>query len=57
MGRRGRRRKQLLDGLKEPRRFWKLEEEAQDPTRLMLPFPVSVFRSHLELEVPSKTRY
>jgi hypothetical protein len=27
-GRRGRRRKQLLDDLKEKRRYWKLKEEA-----------------------------
>jgi hypothetical protein len=27
-GRRGRRRKQLLDDLKENRRYWKLKEEA-----------------------------
>jgi hypothetical protein len=32
-GRRGRRRKQLLDGLKENRRYWKLKEEAPDPTQ------------------------
>ena len=25
-GRRGRRRKQILDGVKEPRRYWKLQE-------------------------------
>jgi hypothetical protein len=31
-GRRGRRRKQLLDDLKEKRRYWKLEEEALDLT-------------------------
>jgi hypothetical protein len=31
-GRRGRRRKQLLDDLKEKRRYWKLEEEALDRT-------------------------
>jgi hypothetical protein len=31
-GRRGRRRKQLLDGLKENRRYWKLNEEALDRT-------------------------
>jgi hypothetical protein len=30
--RRGRRRKQPLDGLKEARRYWKLKEEAQDRT-------------------------
>jgi hypothetical protein len=30
--RRGRRRKQLLDDLKEARRYWKLKEEAQDLT-------------------------
>jgi hypothetical protein len=30
--RRGRRRKQLLDDLKETRRYWKLKEEAQDRT-------------------------
>jgi hypothetical protein len=30
--RRGRRRKQLLDDLKEARRYWKLKEEAQDRT-------------------------
>jgi hypothetical protein len=29
-GRRGRRRKQQLDGLKEKRRYWKLKEEALD---------------------------
>jgi hypothetical protein len=29
-GRRGRRRKQLLDDLKEKRRYWKLKEEALD---------------------------
>jgi hypothetical protein len=29
---RGRRSKQLLDDLKEARRYWKLEEEAQDRT-------------------------
>jgi hypothetical protein len=32
-GRRGRRRKQLLDGLKEKRRYCKLKEEALDRTR------------------------
>jgi hypothetical protein len=32
MGRRGRRCKQLLDDLKEKRRYWKLEEEALDRT-------------------------
>jgi hypothetical protein len=31
-GRRGRRRKQLLDDLKEKRRHWKLKEEALDRT-------------------------
>jgi hypothetical protein len=31
-GRRGRRRKQLLDGLKKERRYWKLKEEALDRT-------------------------
>jgi hypothetical protein len=31
-GRRGRRRKQLLDDLKEKRRYWKLREEALDRT-------------------------
>jgi hypothetical protein len=31
-GRRGRRRKQLLDDLKETRRYWKLKEEALDRT-------------------------
>jgi hypothetical protein len=30
--RRGRRRKQLLDDLKEARRYWKLKKEAQDRT-------------------------
>jgi hypothetical protein len=30
--RQGRRRKQLLDDLMEARRYWKLEEEAQDRT-------------------------
>jgi hypothetical protein len=32
MGRRGRRCKQLLDDLKEKRRYWKLKEEALDHT-------------------------
>jgi hypothetical protein len=32
-GRRGRRRKQLLDDLKEKRGYWKLKEEALDRTR------------------------
>jgi len=32
MGRRGRRRKQLLDDLKETRGCWKLNEEAIDRT-------------------------
>jgi hypothetical protein len=32
MGRRGRRRKQLLDDLKEKRRYWKMKEEALDRT-------------------------
>jgi hypothetical protein len=31
-GRRGRRRKQLLDDLKDKRRYWKLKEEALDRT-------------------------
>jgi hypothetical protein len=31
-GRRGRRRKQLLDGFKEKRRYWKLKDEALDRT-------------------------
>jgi len=31
-GRRGRRRRQLLDDLKETRGCWKLKEEAQDRT-------------------------
>jgi hypothetical protein len=31
-GRRGRRRKQLLDDLKEKIRYWKLKEEALDHT-------------------------
>jgi hypothetical protein len=31
-GRRGRRRKQLLDDLKENGRYWKLKEEAIDHT-------------------------
>jgi hypothetical protein len=31
-GRRGRRRKQLLDDLKEKKRNWKLKEEALDRT-------------------------
>jgi hypothetical protein len=31
-GRQGRRRKQLLDDLKEKRRYWKLKEEALDRT-------------------------
>jgi hypothetical protein len=32
IGRWGRRCKQLLDNLKEKRRYWKSEEEALDPT-------------------------
>jgi ABC-type arginine transport system permease subunit len=32
-GRRGRRRKQLLDDLKEKRRYWKLKQETLDLTR------------------------
>jgi hypothetical protein len=32
MGRRGRRRKQLLDDIKEKRRYWKLKKEALDRT-------------------------
>jgi len=32
MGRRGSRRKQLPDDLKEARRYWKLKEEALDRT-------------------------
>jgi hypothetical protein len=32
-GRRGGRRKQLLDDLKEKRRYWKLKEEALDRTQ------------------------
>jgi hypothetical protein len=31
-GRQGRRRKQLLDDLKEKKRYWKLKEEALDRT-------------------------
>jgi hypothetical protein len=31
-GRQGRRRKQLLDDLKEKRRYWKLKEKALDRT-------------------------
>jgi hypothetical protein len=31
-GRQGRRRKQLLDDIKETRRYWKLKEEALDRT-------------------------
>jgi hypothetical protein len=31
-GRRGKRRKQLLDDLKEKTRYWKLKEEALDHT-------------------------
>jgi hypothetical protein len=33
MGKRGRRRKELLDGLREKRRYWKLKEEALDRSR------------------------
>jgi hypothetical protein len=36
--RRGRRRKQLLDDLKDARRYWKLKEEAQDRTCWMSQF-------------------
>jgi hypothetical protein len=32
MGRRGRRRKQLLDDLKETKEYWKLQEEVLDRT-------------------------
>jgi hypothetical protein len=32
-GRLGRRRKQLLDDLKEKKRYWKLKEEAVDRTQ------------------------
>jgi hypothetical protein len=32
MGRRGRKRKQLLDDLKEEGRYWKLKQEALDRT-------------------------
>jgi hypothetical protein len=32
-GRRGRKRKQLLDDLKEKRRYWKLKKEALDRTQ------------------------
>jgi hypothetical protein len=32
MGRRGKRRKQLLDDLKENKRYWKLKKEALDRT-------------------------
>jgi hypothetical protein len=32
MGRRGRRRKQLLDGFKKKRMYWKLKDEALDRT-------------------------
>jgi hypothetical protein len=38
MGRRGRRRKQLLDDLKEKKRYWKLKEEALDRTLLRTRF-------------------
>jgi hypothetical protein len=37
-GRRGRRRKQLLDYLKEKRIYWKLKEEALDRTLLRTRF-------------------
>jgi hypothetical protein len=37
-GKRGRRRKQLLDDLKEKRRYWKLKEEALDRTQLRTRF-------------------
>jgi hypothetical protein len=33
MGRRGKRRQQLLDDLKKNRRYWKLKEEALDRTQ------------------------
>jgi len=32
LGRRGRRCKQLMDGLKKTRKYWKLKEEAADRT-------------------------
>jgi hypothetical protein len=38
MGICGRRRKQLLDGLKEKIRYWKLKEEALDRTLLRTRF-------------------
>jgi hypothetical protein len=37
-GRRGRRRKQLLEDLKENRRYWKLKEAAFDRTLWKTPF-------------------
>jgi hypothetical protein len=37
-GRRGRKRKQLVDDLKEKRRYWKLKEEALDRTLWRTPF-------------------
>jgi hypothetical protein len=37
-GRRGRRRKQLLDDLKEKRRYWKLKEKALDCTQWRIRF-------------------
>jgi hypothetical protein len=37
-GRRERKRKQLLDDLKEERRYWKLKEEALDRTLLRTRF-------------------
>jgi hypothetical protein len=36
--RRGRRRMQLLDDIKETRRYWKLKEEAQDRTLWRIQF-------------------
>jgi hypothetical protein len=45
-GRRGRRRKQLLDDFKEKRGYWKLKEEALDRSQWR---SVSVFISLLSL--------
>ena len=37
-GRRGRKRKQILDALKEKRKYWKLKEEALDRTMWRIRF-------------------
>jgi hypothetical protein len=47
-GRRGRRRKKLLDDLKEKRRYWKLKEEALDRTLWRTRFGRGIVRQTTE---------